>query len=68
MAGARRFTRHRDAGQRTQLPRTPHQAPFAPAQFFEMTDDEKLAAPSFETMEAGAVFGEARRRRSTRRR
>ena len=30
---------------------------FAPGQFFEMTDDEKLASPSFEDMDAGAVFG-----------
>jgi hypothetical protein len=29
---------------------------FAPAQFFEMSDDAKLAAPSYETMDAGAVF------------
>ena len=28
-------------------------APFAPAQFFAMSDDEKLAAPSFEAMDAG---------------
>jgi hypothetical protein len=31
---------------------------FAPAQFFELSDDEKLAAPSFETMDAGLVFGD----------
>lgn len=30
---------------------------FAPAQFFAMTDDEKLASPSFEDMDAGAIFG-----------
>ena len=30
---------------------------FAPGQFFEMTDDEKLASPSFEDMDAGAIFG-----------
>ncbi|HJV95570.1 MAG TPA: DUF6603 domain-containing protein, partial [Albitalea sp.] len=30
---------------------------FAPAQFFDMSDDAKLAAPSYETMDAGAVFG-----------
>ena len=28
-----------------------------PAQFFEMTDEEKLASPSFEEMDAGLVFG-----------
>jgi hypothetical protein len=30
---------------------------FVPAQFFEMTDEEKLASPSFEEMDAGLVFG-----------
>jgi hypothetical protein len=29
---------------------------FAPAQFFDMTDDEKLARPSFESMESGRTF------------
>jgi hypothetical protein len=43
----------------TQLPSTPVQASFAPAQFFVMSDDEKLAAPSFQSMEAGSMFGEA---------
>lgn len=30
---------------------------FAPGQFFDLTDDESLAAPSFEEMEAGVSFG-----------
>jgi hypothetical protein len=30
---------------------------FAPAQFFEMSEDDKLAGPSFEEMDAGLVFG-----------
>ncbi len=30
---------------------------FAPAQFFEMSDDEKLASPSFEPMQAGMRIG-----------
>jgi hypothetical protein len=30
---------------------------FAPAQFFEMNDDEKLSRPSFEPLEAGIRFG-----------
>ena len=30
---------------------------FAPAQFTEMTDDEKLVAPAFEPMQAGIRFG-----------
>ena len=29
---------------------------FAPAQFFEMSDDEKLSRPSFEPMDAGVTF------------
>ena len=33
------------------------QAPFAPAQFFAMSDDEELASPSFETMDSGLVVG-----------
>ena len=37
---------------------TPVHDLFAPAQFFEMTDDDKLAAPSFESMQAGVTFGE----------
>ena len=31
---------------------------FAPAQFFAMSDDDKLAAPSFETMGAGLIVGD----------
>ncbi|MBK8034811.1 MAG: hypothetical protein IPK17_35975 [Chloroflexi bacterium] len=31
---------------------------FAPAQFFDMTNDEKLDAPSFEMMKAGVRFGD----------
>jgi hypothetical protein len=31
---------------------------FAPAQYFDMSDDDKLAAPSFETMDAGVTFGD----------
>lgn len=30
---------------------------FAPAQFFEMTDDEKISSPSFESKTAGIKFG-----------
>jgi hypothetical protein len=32
---------------------------FAPAQYFDMTDEDRLAAPSFETMDAGVTFGDA---------
>jgi Family of unknown function (DUF6603) len=57
VAGARRFAlaaalNNVDLTQVTAL-----QAPFAPAQFFAMSDDEKLAAPSFQQMEAGFVVG-----------
>ncbi len=34
-------------------------AAFPPARYFTMSDDDKLAAPSFDTMEAGAVLGDA---------
>jgi len=56
-AGARRFT----ITQAT-LGSTPQQVRgvaelFAPAQFFEMSDEDKLAAPSFESMDAGVAFG-----------
>jgi hypothetical protein len=30
---------------------------FAPAQFFEMSDDQKLSRPSFEKLPAGVIFG-----------
>ena len=35
----------------------PVQDLFVPTQFFEMSDEEKLAAPSFETRDNGVVFG-----------
>lgn len=37
---------------------TPVTAAFAPARYFVMSDDEKLVAPSFETMDAGLVVGD----------
>jgi hypothetical protein len=58
VAGRRTFSVTASLGGTT-LPRAPHMAPFAPAQFFALNDDEKLAAPAFETLEAGSVFGEA---------
>jgi hypothetical protein len=39
-----------------QPPPAPLKDDFAAAQFFEMSDDEKLARPSFERMEAGLQF------------
>ena len=58
VAGARRFALSA-ALDGIPLLSAPLQAAFAPAQFFVMSDDEKLAAPAFESMEAGSVFGSA---------
>jgi hypothetical protein len=59
IAGARRFTVTRVAvGTGTGTEATgPVQDDFAPAQFFDMSDDDKLASPSFEPMQAGLRFG-----------
>jgi hypothetical protein len=58
VAGRRRFALTASiAG--TPLQSAPVQAPFASAQFFAMTDDEKLAAPSSQPMDAGCMFGSA---------
>jgi hypothetical protein len=58
VAGAKRFTvaaslNSQPQGTGTDVVRDQ----FAPAQFFAMSDDEKLAGPSFEEMDAGLVFG-----------
>ena len=58
VAGARRFALTA-ALNGTPLLSAALQAAFAPAQFFVMSDDEKLVAPSFESMDAGCVFGDA---------
>ena len=58
VSGDRRFTLTASLNG-TPLPSAPVKASFAPAQFFVMSDDEKLAAPSFQSMDAGSVFGEA---------
>jgi len=56
--GPRRFAvTHAALGQQDQS-RTAVKERFAPAQFFDMSDDDKLAAPSFEAMDAGVAFGE----------
>jgi hypothetical protein len=57
VSGARRFAlaaalNNIDLTQVTAL-----RAPFAPAQFFAMSDDDKIASPSFVPMEAGFVVG-----------
>jgi hypothetical protein len=58
VAGDRRFTLGATLGTSTAaLPKSSLAAAFAPSQFFDMNDDERLTAPSFETYEAGAVFG-----------
>jgi hypothetical protein len=56
-AGARRFTISRvSLGGESQATQ-PVKEFFAPAEFFEMSDDEKLSRPSFEPMTAGVRFG-----------
>jgi hypothetical protein len=56
-AGARRFTVGVTiAGSQPHPPATPLKDNFAAAQFFEMSDDQKLARPSFELMDAGLQF------------
>ena len=58
-AGARRFTVSVAAGGFEQS-REPVRDFFAPAQFIEMSDDEKLSRPSFEPMDAGLTIGSNR--------
>lgn len=58
VTGARRFSLTASLSG-TPLSSAPVRASFAPAQFFSMSDDEKLAAPSFESLDAGCVFGDA---------
>jgi hypothetical protein len=57
VAGARRFALGASLNGVTLTPPQTLQAAFAPAQFFEMSDDEKLASPSFEVMDAGMAVG-----------
>jgi hypothetical protein len=45
------------AGAATANPR-PAQESFAPAQFFDMNDEEKLASPSFKNFDSGVRLGE----------
>ena len=58
-AGARRFaiTSVNLGGQDQKQTTVPIKDFFAPAQFIELTDDQKLSRPSFEPMEAGVSFG-----------
>ena len=56
-SGARRFSiTSISVGGVAQTP-TPLADFFAPGQFFEMTDDESITSPSFDTMEAGLMVG-----------
>ncbi|HEY5892687.1 MAG TPA: DUF6603 domain-containing protein [Chthoniobacterales bacterium] len=56
-SGARRFSiTSITVGGVAQTP-TPLTDFFASAQFFEMTDDESIASPSFDTMDAGLMVG-----------
>lgn len=56
-AGARRFTISSvSLGGESQATETVKEF-FAPAEFFEMSDEEKLSRPSFEAMTAGIRFG-----------
>jgi hypothetical protein len=56
-AGARRFTINSvSLGGDSETPQ-PVNDFFAPAQFIEMSDDEKLSRPSFESMAAGVTIG-----------
>jgi hypothetical protein len=56
-SGARRFSiTGITVGGVAQTP-TPLTDFFAPGQFFEMTDDESVTSPSFDTMDAGVMVG-----------
>jgi hypothetical protein len=57
-SGARRFAiTHAAIGTAGETPAGVQEL-FAPAQYFDMSDDDKLAAPSFEAMDAGVTFGD----------
>jgi hypothetical protein len=58
VAGARRFSVSRVAIEGANQTTNPVQDDFAPGQFFEMTDDARIASPSFEPMQAGLRIGE----------
>jgi hypothetical protein len=62
VAGPRRFAL---TGKLNETSGTSVQGAFAPARFFALSDDEKLAAPSFEAMDAGLVLGDASVRYAT---
>ncbi|MEJ8853607.1 DUF6603 domain-containing protein [Variovorax robiniae] len=57
VAGDKRFALSAALNSQPQNANNTVQDQFAPSQFFNMSDDEKLAGPSFEEMDAGFVFG-----------
>src|SRR5690606_5894735 len=57
VAGARRFRITRVAVGSGQEATSAVGDDFAPAQYFEMSDEAKLASPSFEPMQAGLRIG-----------
>jgi hypothetical protein len=57
-SGSRRFAITAAVLGTSTPPRRPVRDQFAPGQFFDMTDDDRLAAPSFDEMEAGVAFGD----------
>jgi hypothetical protein len=56
LAAPRRYRIARAWFGATEVTRTPTTDQFAPGQFLELTDDEKLSRPSFETFEAGVTL------------
>jgi hypothetical protein len=57
--GARRFEITQVAFDGSPQQKEPLRDDFAPAQFFEMSDEEKLASPSFDPMDAGVRIAAA---------
>ena len=55
ISGARRFA---FVASFNNLPGTPVSGAFAPGRYLNMSDDDKLAAPSFENRDAGVVLGD----------
>ncbi|HEY8411238.1 MAG TPA: DUF6603 domain-containing protein [Pyrinomonadaceae bacterium] len=56
-AGSKRFSITNVKLDKNEQSLAPVKDSFAPAQFFDMSDDEKLSRPSFESMDAGITFG-----------
>jgi hypothetical protein len=56
-AGARQFKINHVTVSEKEVSFAPVKDFFAPSQFLELSDDEKLIAPSFEAMTAGAILG-----------